>query len=106
MNQIEALQSCNNFHIFGICESFLNKKIENKEIEINRVSPDPFRADSPLANEHPRGGVCLYYKEHMPINQRNDLQILNECIVAEIKINNNKKMFYVLIYRSPSQSKE
>ena len=59
LNQLEVLQSCNNFDLFGICKSFLSDKIDNKELEINGFSPEPFRADSPLSNVHPMGGVCI-----------------------------------------------
>ena len=30
------------------------------------------------------GGVCLYFKEHLPLITRNDLSILQECLVTEI----------------------
>ena len=60
LDQIEALQSCNSFDIFGCCETWIHDKITNKDIEITVFSPDPYRADSPLANFHPgRGSVCI-----------------------------------------------
>lgn len=102
IDQIEALQCCNQFDIFGICETWLNDK--SKNIEIGGFAPEPIRADSPLANNHPRGGVCLYYKADLPIIHRQDLQKLPECIIAEIKLKNNAKMFFALFYRSPSQT--
>ena len=104
LNHIEALQSCNQYDLFGVCETWLNDKIDNKSIEIHGFAPEPLRADSPLANIHPRGGVCLYYKENLPIIQRHDLQVLSECIISEIKLKNNRKMFFALFYRSPSQT--
>ena len=104
--QIEALQSEENYDLFGICESFLSKKIKNKDIEIAGFAPDPFRADSPSSEYHPRGGVCLYYKENLPIKHRKNLQLISECIVAEIKLNRNKNIFFILAYRSPSQSSD
>ena len=47
------------------------------------------------------GGVCLYYKESLPIKERTDLETLPETIVAEIKLNRNK-IFLVLSYCHPN----
>ena len=58
---IESLQDSMDFHLFGICESCLNDDLTNHKINITGFAPDPFRADCPKANEHSRGGVCLYY---------------------------------------------
>ena len=47
--------------------------------------------------------MCLYHRENLPLKQRNDLQLLDESIVCEIKLDRNKKLFLILCYRSPSQ---
>ena len=100
---IEGLQDSMGFHLFGVCESWLNDDATNDKINIGGFAPDPFRADCPKANDHPRGGVCLYYKEDLPIIQRKYICHLSECVIAEIKLY-NKKIFFILLYRSPSQS--
>ena len=60
-----------------------------------------------IRSDHPsnskRGGVCIYYKEHLPFVRRNDITFLDECIVGEIKIGNSK-CFVTCAYRSPSQT--
>ena len=60
-----------------------------------------------IRSDHPsdtkRGGVCIYYKEHLPFVRRDDIKILDECLVGEIKIK-NKKCFITCIYRSPNQT--
>ena len=61
----------------------MSSDIPNEDIFINGFSPDPFRADKPARN----GGVCVYFKENLPIRQRCDLQTLPETIVAEVRIN-------------------
>ena len=43
------------------------------------------------------GGVCLYFKDNLLINERCDLETVPETIVAEIKLNKNK-IFFVLSY--------
>ena len=60
-----------------------------------------------IRSDHPsdtkRGGVCIYYKEHLPFVRRNDISILDECLVGEIKVK-YKNCFITCIYRSPDQS--
>ena len=47
-----------------------------------------------IRSDHPsntkRGGVCIYYKEHLPFVRRDDITCLDECIVGEIKVKNSK----------------
>ena len=50
------------------------------------------------------GGVGLYYKYMLPLKQRRELEILQECLVCEICLD-NKKLIFVVIYRSPSQNR-
>ena len=53
------------FYLFGICESMLTDQISNEDVLINGYSADPFTADK-AANIR-NGGVCLYFKEYLPI---------------------------------------
>ena len=57
-------------------------------------------------NDHPsenrRGGVCIYYKESLPIKMLN-INYLQECICFDLKIG-SKLCTIVSLYRSPSQS--
>ena len=73
--------------------------ISYDDISINRFSPDPFRSDkvSTIRN----GGVCLYYKESLPVTKRCDLERLPETIVVEIKLNRKK---YLLFRRIVTQT--
>ena len=96
---IETLQATYDFDIFGMCESMLTADNLNEDIFINGFSPDPIRADKPLNIRN--GGVCLYFKESLPIKERCDLEILPETIVAEIKLN-KKNIFFVLSYCHPN----
>ena len=62
-----------------------------------------------IRSDHPsntkRGGVSLFYKEHLPFVNRTDLTFTDECIVGEIK-HKNSKCFVSCFYRSPSQSED
>ena len=61
-----------------------------------------------LRSDHPSntkpGGVCIYYKNYLPLRIIN-INYLNECIVFNIKLGNKIYNFAVL-YRSPSQSSD
>ena len=57
-------------------------------------SAEPFRADKP---ENSRcSGVCLYYKENLPIKERPDLEPIPETIVAELKRGKQYFLFYLI----------
>ena len=81
---IESFQAAYNFDIFGICESAHTGDIANDSILIQSFSPDPIRADK--ADDTRNGGVCLYFREDLPIISRTDLATIPETIVAEIKL--------------------
>ena len=92
---IEGLNSNYNFDVFGIVESYLNKDILDNQIKIKGFSPAPYRADSPASNR-PKGGVCLYYNENLPIKNRADLVCLEETILAEKNLDGKKILFFFL----------
>ena len=102
---IESLQSVNKFDLFGICETYLTDKTHDDDLDIEGFAKIPKRADCKLASpqSRPRGGVCLYFKESLPVKRRVDLELLDETICAEISLN-RKKIIYILSYRSPSQT--
>ena len=79
----------------------LTENISNEDI--NGFSPDPFLSnkDSDTRN----GGVCMYFKESLPIKEKRDLESLRETIVAEIWLD-RKKVFIVLSYRHPNMSND
>ena len=81
----------------------LTGNISNDDIHISSFSPGPFRSDK--ASTIRNGGVCLYFKESLPIKERCDLEILPETIVAEIKLH-RKIVFIFLSYRHPNMSND
>ena len=96
---IESFQAVNKLDFFGLCETALTGAIPNDDIFIEGFSPDPIRADK--ADDTRNGGVCLYFREDLPIKPRPDLVSIPETIVAEIKLNRTK-LFFVLSYRHPN----
>ena len=61
------------------------------------------RLDHPSDSKN--GGVCIYYKEHIPLIKRDDICTLDLCLVSEIR-SQSKKCFLTCIYRSSSQNNE
>ena len=68
-----------------------------------RLAIDGYRI---LRCDHPsdsrRGGVCIFYRDHLSLFRRPDLTSLDECLVCELKSGANL-LFLCLCYRSPSQ---
>ena len=50
-------------------------------------------------------GVCLYFKENLPIKRRKDLEILQGTVISEISLG-RKKIFFIVAYRSPDKTKD
>ena len=81
----------------------LNSSIRNEDIFIEGFSREIYRNDHPSNTK--KGGVCLYFREGLPIKRRTDLELVQEIIVTEITIA-RKKIFFITVYRSPSQNSE
>ena len=60
------------------------------------------RADHP--NNIKRGGLCIYYKESLPVRVIS-IPYFNEALLLEMSYN-NKKVMVSVIYRSPSQTND
>ena len=100
---MEAFITTRNFDIICLSETFLDSTVsqDDENIMINGYSL--LGAEKPSNSK--RGGVCLYFKEHLPLIRRNDLSILQECLVTEIIVD-NEKCFFTCLYRSPNQNHE
>ena len=100
---IQAFITTHNFDIVYLAETFLDSTIPHDDENININGYSLLRVDHP--NNIKRGGICLYFKESLPLINRSDLSNMKECLVTEINVN-NEKCFFTCLYRSPSQSHE
>ena len=98
---LQAYLIQHNYDIVCISETFLNSTIQDDDESIKIDGYTLIRSDHP--SDSKRGGVCIYYKEHIPLIKRDDLRTLDNCLVTEIR-SQNEKCFLTCIYRSPSQS--
>ena len=98
---IEAFITTSNFDIVCLSEAFLDSTIPDDDVNIQINGYSLLRADHP--SNIKRGGVCIYFKESLPLIRRNDLTNLKDCLITEVNVN-NKKCFFTCQYRSPSQN--
>ena len=63
---------------------------------LDGFSAAPLQADCKVVGGKPHGGVCLYFKDHLPFKRRNDLEVVDECIVIEINLNRKKKLCWYI----------
>ena len=100
---IEAYNSIFHYDIIALSETIINNSVPDEDIFIEGFSKEIFRSDHPSGDK--KGGVCIYFKENLPIKRRKDLESMQETVVTEITLR-RKKIFFVAIYRSPNQSSE
>ena len=81
--------------IICLSETFLDSSISNDDERINIKGYNLLQADHPSNKK--RGGVCMYYKEHIPIIKRDDFCTLKECLVTEIIVDKKKFFFFVFV---------
>ena len=102
---IDAYNTVNKYDIIALVETHLDSTIDLPE-NFCQTSKLHIEGYSFIRRDHPantkRGGVSLFCKDSLAIIERNDLELLSECLVCELMID-RKKLFFVLIYRSPSQ---
>ena len=98
---LEAYNTIHNFDLICISETFLDSDYSSDDHRLSLQGYAMIRSDHPSNTK--RGGVCIYYKEHLPFLRRNDMTFINECLVGEVKIKNSK-YFVTCVYRSPNRS--
>ena len=98
LTRLKAYISVHKYDFICPSETYLDSKIPDSLLEIDWYNL--VRADHP--NNIKRDGVCLYYKEPLPVRVIN-LPYFKEALALEMT-DNNKKIIVSVIYRSPSQN--
>ena len=78
----------------------MNSSIHSDDNRIKLDGYNLIRSDHP--SDSKRGGVCIYYKEHIPLVKRDDICTLDTCLVMEIR-SQNEKCCLTCIYRSQAR---
>ena len=73
---LEAYNTVYNDDVIAISESQPRSSVDNTEIYIEGFSQDVFRKDHP--DDKCKGGVCLHYKENLPITMKKTLKLLTK----------------------------
>ena len=84
-----------------LLEPFLNSSFQTNGDTISADGYNLIQADHPRDSK--RGGVCISYKEHIPLIKRDEICTLDNCLVTEI-CSQDEKCFLTCVYRSPSQN--
>ena len=73
----------NNYDLMCLPETLLNFSVQSNE---DRISIDGYNL---IQTDHPsnmkRGGVSIYYQEHIPLIKQDDICNLDNCLVTEIR---------------------
>ena len=102
LSSLQAFNSTHKFDLICIGESFLDSSLSSNDPSLALSGYTLERSDHPQDTK--RGGICIYYKETLPIQFLN-INNLPECLICEI-LYNKKKCFIICLYRSPSQTSD
>ena len=96
------INSLHKFDIICLSETYLdsNTPLNDDNLEISGYTL--VRSDHPSNTK--RGGVCLYYKNNLPLRVIN-IGYLNECLTLELTVG-DKTCNFVVLYSSPSHSQD
>ena len=96
--QLKAYTSMYKHDFICLSETYLDSSTPDSLLEIDGYNL--IHADHP--GNVKRGGVCIYYKESLPVRVLSS-PYLKETLLLEM-IDNNKKLIVSVIYRSPRQN--
>ena len=100
LSSLQAFNSIHKFDLICISETFLDSSFAIDETALDFNGYKLVRSDHP--DDVKRGGVCIYYKDTLPIRFLH-ITNLSECLICEI-LYDQRKCFIVSLYRSPSQT--
>ena len=92
-----------NYYIICLSETFLNSTTERNDDMISIDEYNLMRSAHP--SDSKRGGVCVSYKEHVPLIKTDNISTFDNSLVTEIRYK-GEKYFLICIYRSASQCRD
>ena len=102
VNLLQAYNAIHDFDMISLSKSYLDSTVSSDNDNIYIRDYKLVRADHPGSIK--RGGVCVYFKESLPVSCLPN-PYLKECLTFEVSIN-NKRGYVVSMYRSPSQTSD
>ena len=73
-----------NYDIICLSETFLNSSIESNNDGMSIDGYNLIRSDHRCGSKG-GGGVCIYFKKHIPLIKRGHICTLDNCFVREIR---------------------
>ena len=99
---LKAYIAIHKFDIICLSETYLDSSTTSDDDNLAISGYNLIRSDHPSNNK--RGGVCIYYKNFLPLRLLN-IQYLQECINFKLNIG-GKMCNFLSLYRSPSQTQD
>ena len=84
-----------NFDIICLSETFLNSSLDSSDGWLKIEGYNLIRSDHLSSSK--KEGVCVYYKEHIPLVKRDDLCTLSDCLFTKIRFE-NETCFLTCLY--------
>ena len=100
LSLLRAYVSVHKFDIICLSETYLDSSIDHKSLEISGY----YLIHSDHPSNKKRGGICMYYKNFLPLKLTGG-RLLDECVAFDLIIS-NKLCSFVALYGSPSQSQD
>ena len=102
VNLLQAYNAIHDFDMICLSESYLDSTVSSDNDNLYIRDYKLVRADHP--GNIKRGGVCVYFKESLPVSCLAN-PYLKECLIFDVSIN-NKRGYVVSMYRSSSQTSD
>jgi len=100
LEEIKYVLSHSKIHILGLCETFLNKEIQDSDLQIPNFNCIRRDRDSRKG-----GGIVVYIKDNIPFQHKLDLNTCSlESVWIEIMFPNTKSFLINFIYRPPDST--
>ena len=102
VNLLQAFNVIHDFDMICLSESYLDLSASSDNDKLYIRDYKLLRADHP--GNIKRGGVCVYFKESLPVTCL-PKKYSKKCLIFQVS-NNNKRGYVFSMYRSPSQTSD
>ena len=108
LDQVKIMLQGSAVDIFGVCETFLNKAINDETLHVNGFTHErKDREDCSEISSNNGGGILIYLREGLDYVRRNDIETSDvESIWIEVKIRQSNSFLVCSAYRPPSSPTE
>ena len=100
---LRAYLTFHKFNIICLPETYLNSSNSSDDETLKIFRYNLVRSSHPLNSK--RGGLCIYYKNYLPLLIIISVSYLSECINSKTVIK-NKIYNFITLYRSPGQNRD